>query len=219
LDTRTTKDLDATVRHFALLKDDLHDAFIEISNIAAYDDLSFEIVSIEEIREGDEYPGLRVSLVARFEQLAVPLSVDVTTGDDIFPPPVSRVFTCMFGNHSFTALSYPLETVAAEKLETVLSRMTANTRARDYYDIYTLDCLDRETLDDGLLHEALIATTAHRNTAHILEGVDRAVAIIRSDTGLARLWDAYVKKNSFAKGITFHDTCDSIIHLMGRARF
>jgi hypothetical protein len=132
---------------------------------------------------------------------SVPLSVDITTGDDIFPPPIVHTFTRLLDGGTFTALSYPLELVAAEKLETILSRMTANTRARDYYDVYVLDHLDGEKLDGELLHGALVTTTTRRNTASILEKPDKAVAIITSDRELVRLWNSYVKKNSFAQKV------------------
>jgi predicted nucleotidyltransferase component of viral defense system len=219
LDTRTTKDLDTTVRAMAVQEESLRKVFSEIIAIPADDDLTFKLGTIEEIREGDEYPGLRVSLTARYEQLAVPLSVDVTAGDSIAPPPITRSFSRMFDDGTFEALSYPLEVVAAEKLETILSRLTANTRARDYYDVCALDHTDGHSLDGGLLHEALTSTTAHRNTAKILKGVAGSVTVIAADGGLSRLWDAYARKNSFAKDISFVDTCASIENLMRRAGF
>jgi hypothetical protein len=97
--------------------------------------------------------------------------------------------------------------------------MAANTRARDYYDVYVLDHLDGEKLNGELLREALVATTAKRNTAHVLEGPDKAVAAIATDRGLGRLWDSYVKKNGFAEGIAFANTCASVAHLMRMADF
>jgi len=219
LDTRTTKDLDATIKDFALSKDSLNSKFADIVSIDLEDGLQFELVDIREIRENDEYPGLRVSLIAKFEQLAVPLSVDVTTGDSIIPPPILRTFNRMFGNGTFTALSYPLETVIAEKIETVLSRSTANTRARDYYDIYILDHLDDDAIDRALLREALISTALHRNSTHIFEGYHDVVTLIASDTELNRLWGSYAKKNYFAAGITFQDTCSSIVNLLSEAGY
>ena len=219
LDTRTTKDLDTTVRNLKLAEKALRDAFSQIIGIESDDDLSFEIGEIEEIREGHDYPGMRVHLVARFEQLTVPLAVDVTAGDSIVPPPSMREFPRMFDDGTFLALSYPFETVAAEKIETVLSRSTANTRARDYYDIYVLDIILGESLDFGLLHEALLSTTAKRNTNHIIIGFNDVVDTIANDVSLNQLWEAYVKKNDFAEDITFKETCESILHLLEKAGF
>lgn len=219
LDTRTTKDLDATIRNLTVSEEELRTMFEEVINIVSEDSLSFELGNTEEIREGDEYPGLRLHLVARFEQLAIPLAVDVTAGESIVPPPLARDFPRLFTEGTFSALSYQLETVAAEKIETVLARSTANTRARDFYDIFVLDRLQGTLLTPSRLHDALVATTKKRNSIAVLTGFNEAVAVLINDESLNRLWEAYVKKNSYASGIDFKSTCISVISLLERAGF
>jgi len=125
----------------------------------------------------------------------------------------------LFDKGAYYLYSYPIETVLAEKLETVLSRSIANTRARDYFDIYILDRLKSEDIDYIILHQALLSTTTQRNTGHILMVYDRIIALVRADNSLRLLWETYTKKNSYASGITFGEACDSIINHMERAGF
>lgn len=138
VDRRTTKDLDATVRGFTLTHSKAAEVFGEICAIDAEDDLSFELLRTDDIREADEYPGIRVFLRACYNPLAVPLTVDVTTGDKITPGAITYEYPFVFDEGSATVMAYPLETVMAEKIETVLARNVATTRIRDFYDIYEL---------------------------------------------------------------------------------
>jgi predicted nucleotidyltransferase component of viral defense system len=219
LNSRATMDLDTTVRGFDLNEDVLQGMFNEIVNINCDDDLTFSLEGISEIREGDDYPGLRVSLLAHFEKMAVSISVDVTTGDMIIPAPMLRDYPRLFGGGSFAMLSYPIETVLAEKLETVLARSTANTRARDFYDIYILEHTEAANIDFDTLQEALSATTKKRNSEHILNSFSSTVELIRNDQPINRLWVAYSKKNSYANNIMFADTLDSVLRLMASSGF
>lgn len=141
LDTRTTMDLDTTVKGFTLTHEAIRAIFNEICEVHIEDDVKLEIVGISDIRETDDYPGIRVALKANYPPISVPLTVDVTTGDMITPREVEYTFSLLFDDRKISILAYNLETVLAEKLETVLSRNIANTRPRDYYDIHILYAL------------------------------------------------------------------------------
>ncbi len=132
------------------------------------DDVQFEVLGVADIRETDDYPGIRVSLKANYPPISVPLTVDVTTGDMITPREIEYTFSMLFDDRTISVLAYNLETVLAEKLETVLSRNIANTRPRDYYDIYILYALRGAECDKATLRRALERTTEKRGSGKIL---------------------------------------------------
>ena len=132
LDTRATMDLDTTIKGFTLTHEKIKEIFEDICTIKVDDDVQFEIVSIADIRETDDYPGIRVSLKANYAPISVPLTVDVTTGDVITPEEIEYSFSLLFDERRISIWAYNLETVLAEKIETILSRGVANTRTRDY---------------------------------------------------------------------------------------
>ncbi|MFR2504905.1 MAG: nucleotidyl transferase AbiEii/AbiGii toxin family protein, partial [Coprobacillus cateniformis] len=136
LDTRTTMDMDATIRGLPVNEQSVREMFEEICRIKLNDDVSFTFRYIEEIREGDEYTGYRVALTADYSPMSVPLKLDITTGDKITPKEIEYKFKLLLEDRSISVLAYNLETVLAEKLETVISRGDQNTRPRDYYDVY-----------------------------------------------------------------------------------
>ena len=138
LDTRATMDLDTTIKGFTLTHEAILSIFKDVCAVQIDDDVQFEVVGVADIRETDDYPGIRVSLKANYPPISVPLTVDVTTGDMITPREIEYTFSMLFDDRTISVLAYNLETVLAEKLETVLSRNIANTRPRDYYDIYAV---------------------------------------------------------------------------------
>ena len=214
LDTRTTMDLDTTIKGFNLTHESIRKIFEEICKIEIEDDVSFEVAGVSDIREGDEYPGIRVSLNANYPPISVPLTVDVTTGDIITPREIEYTFSLLFDERSISILAYTLETILAEKLETVLSRGITNTRPRDYYDIYTLYRLRGDTCNKKILLLALERTTSKRGSSKILEDYPDIIAKIRTSEQLRNLWAKYQRTYEYAKGIAFDDTCDVIQQVM-----
>ena len=214
LDTRTTMDLDTTVKGFTLTHESIRKLFEEICKIEIEDDVSFEVAGVSDIREGDEYPGIRVALKANYPPISVPLTVDVTTGDIITPREIEYTFPLLFDERSISVLAYTLETILAEKLETVLSRGITNTRPRDYYDIYTLYRLRGDTCNERMLLLALERTANKRGSSKILEDYPDIIAEIRTSEQLRNLWAKYQRTYEYAKGIAFDDTCDVIQQVM-----
>ena len=214
LDTRTTMDLDTTIKGFTLTHESIRKIFEEICKIEIEDDVSFEVAGVSDIREGDEYPGIRVSLNANYPPISVPLTVDVTTGDIITPREIEYTFPLLFDERSISILAYTLETILAEKLETVLSRGITNTRPRDYYDIYTLYRLRDDTCNKKMLLLALERTTSKRGSSKILEDYPNIITEIRTSEQLRNLWAKYKRTYEYAKGIAFDDTCDVIQQVM-----
>ena len=215
VDRRTTKDLDTTVTGIPLSHDKAEEVFVDICAIDVGDDLTFQLLRTEDIREIDEYPGIRVFLRACYESLAVPLSIDVTTGDRITPGAITYEYPFVFDEGVACIRAYPLETVLAEKIETVLARNVATTRMRDFYDIYELWRVKRKTVDVDVLQEALVATCEKRNSWGAIERCAENIRAMREDAGLDRQWDTYVSKHSYAAGVSLLDTLDSLQEIMG----
>lgn len=210
LDTRTTMDLDATIKGFALTHEAIRRIFTEICAIRIADDVQFEIVGISDIRETDDYPGIRVALKAKYPPISVPLTVDITTGDMITPHEVEYSVPMLFDNRTISVLAYNLETLLAEKLETVLSRNIANTRPRDYYDIYILHMLRGGKYDEATLRRALERTTQKRGSSTILKDYQEIMKEIRVSDTLRKSWEKYSNEYEYAKDISFDDTCNAI---------
>ncbi len=173
LDTRATMDMDATIKGLPVNEQTVREMFEEICTIELDDDVTFSFHRIGEIREGDEYSGYRVSLVANYPPMAVPLKLDVTTGDKITPKEIEYRFKLLLEDRSISVLAYNLETIMAEKLETVISRGDQNTRPRDYYDIYILAKLQYPNMEPNLLKAALDATTEKRGSTMVVKNYHR----------------------------------------------
>ncbi len=213
LDTRTTMDLDTTVKGFTLTHEAIRAIFNEICEVHIEDDVKLEIVGISDIRETDDYPGIRVALKANYPPISVPLTVDVTTGDMITPREVEYTFSLLFDDRKISVLAYNLETVLAEKLETVLSRNIANTRPRDYYDIHILYAL-RGAECDKKMRRALELTAGKRGSSVILTDYPEIMKEIRESDTLRKLWEKYSREYEYAKDISFDETCNTIQTIM-----
>lgn len=216
LDTRTTMDMDTTIKGFTLTQDSIHAIFRDICNVQIDDDVSFDITKIEDIRETDDYPGIRVSLLAQYPPISVPLTVDVTTGDKITPKEIEYTFSLMFDDRSLSILAYNLETVLAEKIETILSRSIANTRPRDFYDIHILYALRGNQCDIHTLRQALEQTVKKRGSTHILDNYAAILHEIRNSRELQAFWTKYQKEYDYANDISFEDTCNTIEQIMAQ---
>lgn len=211
---RTTMDLDTTVRDLELTHESAEAAFREIIATRADDDWKFEFVRTEDIRETDDYPGIRVHLLARYAPLEVPLKVDVTTGDRITPGAVNYEYPLLFDDRSIHLMAYPLETVLAEKLETVVSRGVGNTRPRDFYDIHMLWKLRSTECDPNTLLEALRATSAERGSTTVMDSWYTTLSAVASSRVMQGPWEKYVKMNSYAANITLEETCETAKSIM-----
>lgn len=214
LDTRATMDMDATIKGLPVNEQTVREMFEEICKIKLADDVSFHFRSIGEIREGDQYAGYRVSLSADYPPMAVPLKLDITTGDKITPEEIIYQFKLLLENRSISVLAYNLETVLAEKIETVISRGDQNTRPRDYYDIYILSKLQYSNIDIGTLKAALDATVEKRGSETVLKDYREIMDIVKSSGIMQNQWDNYRKDFEYAADIAFGDVCDTIVQLM-----
>jgi predicted nucleotidyltransferase component of viral defense system len=156
---------------------------------------------------------LRVKLTANYDSLAVPLSVDVTTGDKITPAEIIYTFKLLFDERSISMPAYNLETILAEKLETVVSRNITNTRARDFYDIHVLYTLRGNECDISVLKQALAETAEKRGSLSIMSRFQNIIDNLRKNENMQMLWDRYRQYFDYAKEISFDDTLNTVLHM------
>lgn len=201
LDARSTMDLDATVRGTNVTVEDIENLITTIVAVPINDGVTFQLKSISEIMDEAEYPGIRVSMSAIFDGVVTPLKIDISTGDAITPKEVRYSFKLMLEERSIEILAYNLETVLAEKLETIITRTTTNTRMRDFYDIYVLAQLHGSTLNPQVLHDALLATARKRGTENHLTGAGEVFDEVENSPVMQKLWEAYRKKFSYASDV------------------
>ena len=214
LDTRATMDMDATIKGYPVKEDSIRKMIEEILGIPIEDGITFRLQSIHEIREDDEYSGYRASLIAEYGRMAVPLKLDITSGDKITPREIEYSYKLMWENRSISILAYNLSTILAEKLETILSRADQNTRPRDYYDVYILTKLQGENIDAKSLSLALSATAEKRDSAHLLSQFWDILSTVKSSSIMKSRWENYQKDFDYAKGIQFAECCDAILSLL-----
>lgn len=206
IDMRNTLDMDATIKGFDLEKDNLEKILNEIFSIDLDDGVSFEFRGIKEIRQEDEYGGYRVSLDSKFDKLVVPIKLDITTGDVITPKEINYKFDLMFENRSIEILAYNLETVIADKFETIISRNVDTTRARDFYDIYILWTTQQQSFDNKVLGQAIFKKFEYRESMDKLNDINEIMKVIKESIALKEHWKNYQTKFSYAEDISYEDT-------------
>lgn len=214
LDTRATMDMDATIKGYPVNEETIRTMFEEICSIQIDDDVTFSFRNIGEIREGDKYTGYRVALTADYPPMAVPLKLDITTGGKITPKEIEYSFKLLLEDRSISILAYNLETILAEKLETVISRSDQNTRPRDYYDIYALIKLQSHNIDFSSLKDALAATCNKRGSAEVIKEYIQIMKRVKNSSAMQELWFKYQQEFDYAVDILFEDTCDTVIAVM-----
>ena len=204
LDARSTMDLDATVKGINVNVNDVADLIAGIVSVPIDDGVTFRVNKVSEIMDEAEYPGIRVSMTTVFDGVVTPLKIDISTGDTITPREVRYSFKLMLEDRSIDIWAYNLETVLAEKLETIITRATTNTRMRDFYDIYILEQLHGNTLNAQILHDALLATARKRETEGHLTEAREVFAEVEDSPVMQQLWTAYRKKFSYAADLEWN---------------
>ena len=214
LDNRATMDMDTTLKNLPLTPEAIRSALETVCGIAYDDGVSFEIGTISPIREDDIYGGYRVMLNARFDTMITPLSIDVSTGDAITPHAVQYNFSEIFDDEKFYELwAYNIETVMAEKVETILRRGVFNTRPRDFYDAYILSTTQK--FDKAVFADALKATATHRGTAQQIADVPAILHNIEESPELKTMWDKYRKQFAYAADIEYNQIMTVLKTLLG----
>lgn len=210
VDARSTMDMDATIKGANVSAEDVEKMIGSIVAVPIDDGVDFKIKSISEIMDEAEYPGFRVNMTTLFDGVVTPLKIDISTGDVITPKAVRYCFKLMLEERTIDIFAYNLETVLAEKLETVITRTVTNTRMRDFYDIYILQQLHGKTLDRTMLRYALQATACKRGTECHLDEVEGILNEVEDSPIMCRLWTAYQKKFTYAANVDWIDVMTAI---------
>lgn len=213
LDKRTTMDLDVTLKGTTLSQENLIAIFEEI--LSDSDDVfSFEVDKLEPIRQDDEYGGFSLKLNATFDTLKEVVFIDITTGDKITPREITYSMPSLFTNESIEVWTYNLETVLAEKLETIISRGVASTRPRDRYDLFTLYHIRKDEIDFDVLREALANTVEKRGSKEAIDIWESQLNSIETDEYQKQLWTRYQRQFKYAQDISFEKSVQIVRELM-----
>ena len=213
LDNRATMDMDATLKNLPLTPEVIRSALDTICNIHYNDGVIFEILTISPIRENDIYGGYRIMLNAKFDTITTPLSIDVSTGDIITPHAVKYSFIEIFDNNkSYELWTYNIETILAEKVETILRRGIFNTRPRDFYDTYILSTTQKFNFE--VFIEGLNLTAVHRGTTQQIADITSILHNIAESSELRSMWDKYRKQFAYAASIEYDQIMISLKKLL-----
>lgn len=216
VEARATMDIDTTIKGIPVTMVDMERTITEISNIDLEDNVKFRIKKVSEIMDEAEYSGIRFSMDAVLDGAVIPLKIDISTGDVITPREIAYSYKLMFEDRTIPIMTYPIETVLAEKLETVISRSITNTRMRDFYDIHIL--LKSQNINADILALALERTAKKRGNFNLLENAESVLKIVKSDEDMKRLWNIYQKKFKYAGEYTWDEVIHSVRELSIEAK-
>ncbi|MBK5254163.1 MAG: nucleotidyl transferase AbiEii/AbiGii toxin family protein [Peptostreptococcaceae bacterium] len=210
---RTTMDMDTTIRGLQMEEDAIEDVVKEIISIDVGDEILFKLQKIEPIHEKDAYNNFRIHFNAIYGKMNVPMKIDITTGDIITPSAIEYSYQMMFEDRTISIMAYTLETILAEKYETIIRRNIGNTRARDYYDLYTLFKIRRDKIRKPLFKLAVESTSKKRNSEELLREWKDICTEIRKENALRNLWGNYIKDNKYAKNLNFDVVAENVLEV------
>lgn len=206
VEMRSTLYMDTTIRGLPMNEENISKILQEILEIYIDADIVYRLVKLERIRIEDFYEDFSATISCRYGKINTNLNIDITTGDIITPNEVQYFYEKILEEGSISILTYTIETIIAEKFETISSRNITTTRARDFYDLYMLYNLYKSKIDKNILKEAITLTSQHRNSYSLVLQNKEIVKLFYQSDSLKNLWAKYVQNNSYAKDISFNDT-------------
>jgi predicted nucleotidyltransferase component of viral defense system len=210
LDNRSTKDVDTTLKGLSLNEENAKKIVEDIIAIPIDDGMVFEIKSVSPIMDEADYSGVRILLDTALDKMRTPLKIDFSTGDVVTPQEIEYSFRLLFEERTISILAYNLETILAEKMETLFSRGTVNTRMRDFYDIYALTTTRMKEIDTATLKEAFSNTSKKRGSIALVPDMDLILTEIAESATMKNLWQNYQRKFDYAVGVDWGEVIKSI---------
>lgn len=210
IQSRSTMDLDTTIKGFTLNQDELESIINQICLININDGVTFEIKSFSEIMDEADYPGVRISMNCFYDNIRIPMKLDISTGDVIIPKEVAFKYQLMFEKREIALLAYNIETVLAEKLETIIARNITNTRMRDFYDIHVLLKSYTDQINYKILKLAFNATSTKRGTKKLMINAEAVFDELANDADMIKLWKRYQDNNNYANELLWADVVNSV---------
>lgn len=208
VDMRATMDIDTTVKALPLKESDAERIISEICAIPIADGVTFNITSVANIMTDFEYPGIRIGLEATLDRMRQRIKLDISTDDVITPSAIEYEYKLMFEDRIILLLTYNTETLLAEKVQTIYARGIANTRMRDFYDVYKI--VNTKKIDEKILMEAFNATCAKRETIFSREEMVNTLTQISADDTMAQMWERFKEKNFFVGNLQWDEVLDSL---------
>ncbi len=213
-DLRTTKDIDATLKSLPQNIDFIRDIFEEILSIDINDNVNFEIVSIKDIRLEDEYGGFRINVKGIFDKIRTNFFIEITTGDIITPREIKYKYNSIFEDKKINIMAYTIETIIAEKFESIISKNITTTRAKDFYDLYMLMNKHKKDINSKNLVKAVENTFKKRNTKFCIDNFKEVVELLKDSNTLKKVFTDYQSKLEYTKKICFDDTVKAIYEII-----
>lgn len=214
--SRSTMDIDLLFQNVLISEEKVFEMLNESLRVNEEDEIKYEIMNIQSIKEQDRYGGYRVSILCKFENLRQVIPLDIATGDVITPQPINYSFSSVFGYEKIYIKAYPIETIIAEKLQTVYAKGFLNSRSKDYYDLHILYKLRNKEIDISTLSKACKRTFYYRKTEFSIIKIQRFLEQIRQDTAFLKLWNNYSNKNTYVGDISFEVVIDDVIQLVNK---
>ncbi len=214
INIRTTMDIDTTVRALPLSQKEMISILSEIIQIDLNDGVIFQITKVTDIMEGMEYEGVRFFIEGYQDRLRQTIKIDISTGDSITPSAIEYYLPLILEDRSICLFAYNVETLLAEKLETIMSRAEANTRMRDFYDIYILSTQDNININTNLLSQAYISTCKHRKTEKKISDWTEILTGIDTSKEMSMMWENYKTENPYVGELTWHNVVSSVKKLV-----
>ena len=209
VDMRSTMDVDTTVKSLPMNKKSVQKILEEIMAIEVEDGVSFRISKVQDIMEGHEYEGLRFMIECSMDRLKQTIKIDISTGDEITPRAIAYKLPLIIEDRTIELWAYNLETLLAEKLETIMVMAEANTRMRDFYDIHVLLEQDAVTIDRDTMKAAFYATCNKRGSIELIGTIDDVINKITDDETMRQLWNNYRKTNYYVGALEWEEVIGS----------
>lgn len=213
VESRSTVDIDFLFHKQTLSEENVQQQLEEILT-ESKDDIQFSIQSISSIKESDNYGGYRATILCQLENIKQIIHLDIATGDIVTPHPVTYAYKAIFNDESFSIIAYTIETILAEKLQTIYSRNFLNSRSKDFYDVYILSKLKKNDIDFRQLNVACQRTFSYRETELDYNEIVQLIESFKTDPIQQQQWQNYSNKYSYTKGISFSEILDEIVNLV-----
>lgn len=213
VESRSTVDIDFLFHKQTLSEENVQQQLEEILT-ESKDDIQFSIQSISSIKESDNYGGYRATILCQLENIKQIIHLDIATGDIVTPHPVTYAYKAIFNDESFSIIAYTIETILAEKLQTIYSRNFLNSRSKDFYDVYILSKLKKNDIDFRQLNVACKRTFSYRETELDYNEIVQLMESFKTDPIQQQQWQNYSNKYSYTKGISFSEILDEIVNLV-----
>lgn len=213
VESRSTVDIDFLFHKQTLSEENVQQQ-LEVILTESKDDIQFSIKSISSIKESDNYGGYRATILCQLENIKQIIHLDIATGDIVTPHPVTYAYKAIFNDESFSIIAYTIETILAEKLQTIYSRNFLNSRSKDFYDVYILSKLKKNDIDFRQLNVACQRTFSYRETELDYNEIVQLMESFKTDPIQQQQWQNYSNKYSYTKGISFSEILDEIVNLV-----